>query len=67
MGQKIKVYSPGKYREEVKEVELHEAQKILEDASGRYLVIDRKNHEVITEIGPEVEEIVIKPLLLSGG
>jgi len=67
MGRRIKVYRPGKYRGEIKEVELHEAEKILRDASGRYLVIDRKTHEVITEIGPDVEEIAIKPLLLAGG
>ena len=67
MGRRIKVHRPGKYREEIQEVELHEAEKILQDASGRYLVIDRKTHEVITEIGPDVEEIAIKPLLLSGG
>jgi len=67
MGRGIKVYRPGRYREEIKEVELHEAEKILQDAPGRYLVIDRKTHEVITEIGPDVEEITIKPLLLSGG
>ena len=67
MGRRIKVYSPGKYREEIKEVGLHEAEKILKNASGRYLVIDRKTHEVITGIGPDVEEIAIKPLILSGG
>ena len=67
MGRRIKVYSPGKYKEQIKEVELHEAEKILGDAPGRYLVIDRKAHEIITEIGPDVEEIVIKPLLLGGG
>ena len=55
------------YREQTEEVELEEAQRIVRGASGKFLVIDRKTHEIITEIGPDVEEIAIKPLLIAGG
>ncbi len=67
MGRKIRIHRMGKYRQEIVEVELEEAQRILREASGRFLVIDRKAHKIITEIGPDVEEIAIKPLLIAGG
>ena len=67
MGRKIKIRRMAEYREQTEEVELEEAQRIVRGASGKFLVIDRKTHEIITEIGPDVEEIAIKPLLIAGG
>jgi hypothetical protein len=67
MERKIKVFRLGKYREQIEEVGLHEAEKIVADASPMCLIIDRKTHEIITEIGPDVEEIAIKPIILDGG
>ena len=67
IGRKIRIHRMGKYRQETVEVELEEARRIVREASGKFLVIDRKAHEIIAEIGPDVEEIAIKPLLIAGG
>jgi len=67
MGRKIKIRRMVEYREQTEEVALEEAQRIVREASGKFLVIDRKTHEIITEIGPDVEDIAIKPLLIAGG
>jgi len=67
MGRKIKVHRMGKYREQIEEIDLEEVKRILEDVCGRSIVIDRKTHKIITEIGPDVEEISIKLTLMGGG
>ncbi len=56
-------------REEVKEVSLQEARKILEDTyNWGCLVVNRKTNEVIREIEPNVEEIsVIIDIPIGGG
>jgi hypothetical protein len=52
---------------EIKEVGLDEAKLILEDATTwGWVVADAKTHEVIWEISPEVEEIVIIGMLAGG-
>ncbi len=52
---------------ETKEVGLDEAKLILEDAiTGGWIVADAKTREVIWEIGPEVEEIMIIGVLTGG-
>ena len=52
------------------EVDLEKARRILEDAyndpSGG-LVVDAKTMEVIWQIGPNVEEIIIFPETLGAG
>lgn len=52
---------------EVKEVGLDEARLILEDATTwGWIVADAKTQEVIWEINPEVEEIMIIGMLAGG-
>ncbi len=68
MSRRIKVRTLGK--ETVREVDLFEAQRLLEriykDPVGG-LVIDAKSRQVIWEIGPEVEEMIIMEQWLGGG
>jgi hypothetical protein len=52
---------------EIKEVVPNEAKLILEDATTwDWIVADAKTQEVIREIGPEFEEIVIIGMLAGG-
>ncbi len=67
MERKIRVYGRNKFKMEVREVDLQEAEKILRDSFQKYLVIDRKTHEFITEITPDVVEITLLPILVAGG
>ena len=66
----IKVSILGRNGLETKEVHLEEAEKILKenyaDPMGG-LVYDRKTGEVIGEIGPNIEEIVIMDHMIGGG
>ncbi len=68
MAKNIKVRFIGK--DEIKEVSLEEARKILEDtynsAMGGF-VTDARTGQVLSEIGPEVEEIVVIEQMLGGG
>ena len=70
MPRTIKVRTAGGDRWDIREVDLEKAQRILEDAyndpSGG-LVADGKTMEVIWQIGPNVEEIVISPETLGAG
>jgi len=55
---------------ESKEVSVEEAKRILDETynvpfSG--LVADGKTNEVIWQIGPDVEEIIILEIMLGGG
>ena len=63
----IKVHQMGRRGMEIKEVGLDEAKLILEDATTwGWIVADAKTQEVIWEIGPEVEEIMIIGMLAGG-
>ena len=64
----IKVHILG--GEEIKEVTLQEAQKILEDIYNDPvggLVVDVSTGKVIWKIGPDVEEIRVLEQWLGGG
>ena len=64
----IKVHTLG--GEEIKEVTLQEAQKILEDIYNDPvggLVVDVSTGKVIWKIGPDVEEIRVLEQWLGGG
>ncbi len=70
MAQMIKVYSVDKSGLPVKEVTPQEAQKILEDTyhdGWGGFVVDGKTSQIIWEIGPNVEEIIIIPEAIGGG
>jgi len=70
MARTIKVYALGLNGTEIQEVTLEEAEKILEDTYNDELgglVADGKTREIIWQIGPEVEEIIVIPVLLGGG
>lgn len=67
MARTIRVQELGRRGIEVKEVELDEAKRILEDAATwGSIVVDAKSREIIWEIGPGVEEIVILETLGGG-
>ena len=56
----IKVHQMGRRGKEIKEVGLDEAKLILEDATTwGWIVANAKTQEVIWEIGPDVDEIMI--------
>jgi len=53
-----------------KEVSVEEAKKILEEIYNDPLgglVADGKTNEVIWQIGPDVEEIIVLEMMLGGG
>ncbi len=68
MSRRIKIRTLGK--ETVREVDLFEAertlQRIYNDPIGG-LVVDAKTRQVIWQIGPEVEEMMIMEQWLGGG
>jgi len=70
MTQKVKIYGlyrPGDKGTEMEEVDIQEAEKILAEAMGTgRLVIDRKRGEVITEMKPDVEEVLIVDIMEGG-
>lgn len=62
MARTIKVHGLGGNgsRIEVRDVELDEARRILEDArKPGWFVVNAKTQEIIWEIGPEIEEIIV--------
>jgi hypothetical protein len=63
----IKVHSPGKG--EIR-VTLEEAERILreiyEDPIGGY-VVNARTDEVVRQIGPDIEEIIVIEQVLRGG
>jgi len=68
MERMIKIHILGK--EEVEEVTLQEAERILENIQNDPiggLVVDVKTGKVIWQIGPDVEEIKILEQWLGGG
>jgi len=67
MTQKLKVYSTGDRGIEIKEVDIEEAKKILAEAmaQGR-IVVNKGNGEVISELEPDVEELLIVDIVEGG-
>ncbi len=67
MARTIKVHRLGRSGMEIKEVGLDEAKLLLEDAATwGWIVADAKTQEIIWEIGPKVEEIMITGMLGGG-
>jgi hypothetical protein len=66
----IKMFITGTQGTEVKEVTLAEARKVLEhtyaDPVGGF-VANRKNGEIISEITPDIDEVIIIDHLIGGG
>lgn len=67
MTQRLKVYSTGDRGIEIKEVDIEEAKKILAEAmaQGR-IVVNKGNGEVISELEPDVEELLIVDIVEGG-
>jgi hypothetical protein len=66
----IKVHVLGRNGLETREVSLREAEAILKETyadSLGGLVADRRTGRVISEIGPDVEELFIVDHLIGGG
>jgi hypothetical protein len=64
----IRVHTLGS--NEIKEVTLEEAEKILEETYNnpmRGLVVDARTRQVILKISPDIEEIIIIEQMLGGG
>ncbi len=67
MARTIKVRRLGRSGMEIKEIGLDEAKLLLEDAATwGWVITDARTQEVIWEIGPEVEEIMILGMLGGG-
>lgn len=60
MAQTIKVYRMGEREGEIEEVNLQEAERLVEEAyaQGR-LVVDKREGVIIHKIGPRVEELLL--------
>ena len=67
MAQMIKVYRLGDRGTKIEEVNLQQAERLLEEAYARgHFVVNSNGGEVISEIGPNIEELLIVNLI-SGG
>ena len=70
MARTIKVHVSGRHGTEIKEVNLREAERLLKetyaDPMGGFAA-DKGTGEVIWEIGPEVEELLIIDHIIGGG
>lgn len=63
----IKIHHMGRSGMEIKELGLEEAKLFMEDAANwGWIVADARTQEVIWEIGPEVDEIMIYGMLGGG-
>lgn len=70
MARMIKVHILGRSGLELREVSLEEAERILKETyadSLGGLVTDRRTGQVISEIGPDVEELLIIGHMVGGG
>lgn len=67
MTQRLKVYRTGDRGIEIEEVDIEEAKKILAEAmaEGR-LAVNKGNGEVISELEPDVEELLIVDIVEGG-
>jgi hypothetical protein len=67
---RIKLYITGTEGTDVKEVSLEEAQKVVAqtyaDAVGGF-VANRKNGEIISQITPDIDELIIVDHVIGGG
>ncbi len=67
---KVKLFITGISGAEVKEVTLSEAEKVLKgvyaDTVGGF-VVNRKTGEIISEISPDIDELIIVDHLIGGG
>ena len=67
MVQKVKVYRSGDKGIEVEEVDIEAARKIVEEARGRgRVIVDKKIGEVIEDLKPNVEELLIVDIVEGG-
>ena len=63
----VKVHRLSRRGMEVEEVDLTEAEEILEEANTwGWIIADARTQEIIWEIGPNVEEIMIIGMLGGG-
>ncbi len=68
MTRTIKVHHTGRSMPEIREVDVKEAQQILEDAVAiGWVVVNAKTHEAISEIRVDIDEIQIIVGLFDGG
>ncbi len=67
MVQKVRIYTSGDRGIEVEEVDIEAAKKIVEEArnQGR-CIVDKKIGEVIQDIEPNVEEVLIFDIVQGG-
>jgi len=66
----IKVHLLGRNGQEIKEVGFEEAKALLKETFADPLgglVVDPRTGQVISEIGPNVEEVLIVNLMVGGG
>ena len=67
MTQTIRVYRLAENASEIKEVSVEEAEKILQEAYARgNIVVNKRIGEVIDEITPDIEEIILVQVVAGG-
>lgn len=65
--QRVKVYRPGDRGREFEEVEVDEAKRIIAEARAKgRLVINKGIGEVIEDLKPDVEELLIVDIVEGG-
>lgn len=65
--ERIKVYQTGDRGIEVEEVDLEQAREIVEEARRRgRCVVDKTVGEIITELKPETQEVLIFDIIQGG-
>ena len=66
----IKVHILGRNGLEIREVNLEEAERILKETYADPLgglVADKRTGEVVWELGPNVEELIVVDQMIGGG
>lgn len=67
MAQKIKVYRISDRGLQFEEVDIHETDKILEEAHAQgNVVLNRKGGEAVIKMNPDIEELLIIKILEGG-
>jgi hypothetical protein len=67
MTQRLKAYRTGDRGIEIEEVDIEEAKKILAEAMANgKVVVNKGNGEVIYELEPDVEELLIVDIVDGG-
>jgi hypothetical protein len=57
-------------RKDMQQVSLEDAQKIIDETYNNPvggIVVDARTHEVVSQITPEIEEVIIIEQMLGGG